>query len=46
MWQKILSIGDDHWVENADGRLVYRVDGKVLRLRHTLEVEDAHGTEF
>jgi hypothetical protein len=28
MRQKILSIGDDYWIENAEGQRVYRVDGK------------------
>jgi uncharacterized protein YxjI len=41
MRQKILSIGDDYWIENAEGRQVYRVDGKALRLRRTLEPQDA-----
>src|SRR3954447_10564297 len=43
MRQKILSIGDDYWIENAEGERVYRVDGKALRLRHTLDLQDADG---
>src|ERR1041384_3213496 len=46
MRQKILSIGDDYWIENADGQRVYRVDGKALRLRHTLDLEDANGAKL
>jgi uncharacterized protein YxjI len=46
MRQKVLSIGDDFWIEDADGRRVYRVDGKALRLRHTLDLEDADGTKL
>lgn len=45
MRQKLVSIGDDYWIANADGERVYRVDGKALRLRDTLEIEDAHGTK-
>ena len=44
MRQKLLSIGDDFWVENEDGDRVFRVDGKAVRLRDTLDLEDAHGT--
>jgi uncharacterized protein YxjI len=46
MRQKLLSIGDDFWVENEDGERVFRVDGKALRLRDTLDLEDAHGTKL
>lgn len=46
MRQRVLSIGDDYWIENADGQRVYRVDGKALRLRHTLDLEDADGTKL
>src|SRR3954466_13899679 len=43
MRQKVLSFGDDYWIENADGDRVFRIDGKALRLRDTLDFEDAHG---
>ena len=43
MRQKILSIGDDYWIENAEGKHIYRIDGKVLRLRNTLDLEDLDG---
>ena len=45
MRQQLLSIGDDYWIEADDGRRVYRVDGKALRLRKTLVLEDAGGHE-
>jgi uncharacterized protein YxjI len=45
MRQKLISIGDDYWIENDDGERVFRVDGKALRLRNTLDLEDAHGTQ-
>jgi uncharacterized protein YxjI len=43
MRQKVLSFGDDYWIENADGDRVFRIDGKALRLRDTLDFEDTHG---
>jgi len=46
MRQKILSIGDDYWIEDAEGQRVYRVDGKALRLRDTLDLEDAGGAKL
>jgi uncharacterized protein YxjI len=46
MREKLLSFGDDYWIENADGERVYRVDGKALRLRNTLDLEDAHGGQL
>jgi len=44
MRQKLVAFGDDYWIENGAGEHVVRIDGKVLRLRHTLDLEDAHGT--
>jgi len=46
MRQKLVSIGDDYWIENDQGERVYKVDGKALRLRKTLIFEDAHGAEL
>ena len=43
MRQRLVSIGDDYWIETDDGRRAYKVDGKALRLRKTLVFEDAHG---
>ncbi|MGZ4427283.1 MAG: LURP-one-related/scramblase family protein [Nocardioidaceae bacterium] len=45
MRQKLLSFGDDFWVEDADGERVFRVNGKALRLRDTLDIEDATGAK-
>jgi uncharacterized protein YxjI len=42
----MFSIGDDFWIENQDGRRVFKVDGKVLRLRKTLIFEDMDGNEL
>jgi len=41
--QKLISIGDDFWIENEKGRKVFKVDGKALRLRKTLVFEDMEG---
>jgi uncharacterized protein YxjI len=46
MRQKILSFGDGFWIENAEGERVYRVDGKALRLRHTLDLDGADGAKL
>ena len=43
MRQKMISIGDDFWIENDHGQKVFKVDGKALRVRQTLILEDAHG---
>ena len=45
MRQKMLSIGDDYWIETDDGARAYRVDGKALRIRKTFVLEDATGHE-
>jgi uncharacterized protein YxjI len=46
MRQKMVSIGDDFWIENEQGQKVFKVDGKALRVRNTLKFEDAHGNEL
>src|SRR5215207_9272702 len=44
--QKLVSIGDDFWIENQEGTRVYKVDGKALRLRKTLIFEDMNGNKL
>jgi uncharacterized protein YxjI len=44
--QKLISIGDDFWIEDQDGRNVFKVDGKALRLRKTLIFEDMDGNKL
>ena len=39
------AIGDDFWIENDRGEKVYKVDGKALRVRSTLILEDRNGRE-
>ena len=46
MREKLVSIGNDFWIENAAGQKVYKVDGKAMRVRDTLKFEDAHGKEL
>ncbi len=46
MREKLVSIGDDFWIENAAGQKAYKVDGKALRVRDTLKFEDTHGKEL
>jgi len=41
--QKLISIGDDFWIENQEGKRVFKVDGKVFRIRKTLDFEDLNG---
>ena len=46
MRQKLVLIGDDYWIENDQGERVFKVDGKALRIRKTLILEDSHGREL
>jgi len=44
--QNLISIGDDFWIENEEGKKVFKVDGKVLRIRKTLVFEDVNGRKL
>ncbi|MEO8355540.1 MAG: LURP-one-related family protein [Chloroflexota bacterium] len=44
--QKLMSIGDDFWIENQEGERVFKVDGKAMRLRKTLIFEDMKGNKL
>ena len=46
MRERMLSIGDDFWIENEAGERVFKVDGKALRIRQTLAFEDRDGHEL
>lgn len=46
MREKLMSIGDDEWIEDGDGNRVYKVNGKAMRMRDTMALEDTHGTEI
>jgi uncharacterized protein YxjI len=41
--EKLFSIGDDFWITDEEGDRAFLVDGKVLRLRQTLEIQDPDG---
>jgi uncharacterized protein YxjI len=45
MRQRMLSIGDDYWIEDGEGHRAFRVNGKALRMRQTFVLEDAQGNE-
>jgi uncharacterized protein YxjI len=45
MREKLLSIGDDFWIENERGERAYKVNGKAFRLRQTFVLEDGSGGE-
>jgi uncharacterized protein YxjI len=44
--QKLVSFGDDYFIENDRGERVYKVDGKGLRIGKTLVIEDMQGREL
>jgi uncharacterized protein YxjI len=44
--RQLLSIGEDFWIQNAQGENVYKLDGKVLTLTQTFALEDVAGTEL
>lgn len=46
MRKQLFAIGDDYWIEDEQGQRVFRVDGKVLRIRQTFVMEDAAGTQL
>ena len=45
MREKLFSVGDDYWIETESGERVIKVDGKALRIRKTLHLQDATGTD-
>lgn len=45
MREKLLSVGDDYWIEDDSGARAFRVDGKAMRVRDTWVLEDAFGRE-
>ncbi|WP_240691933.1 LURP-one-related family protein [Arthrobacter sp. CAU 1506] len=46
MREKLLSIGDDFWIENDQGQRVFKVNGKAVRIRDTFVLEDTSGNEL
>ena len=45
MREKMLSIGDDYWIEDESGDRRFKVNGKALRVRDTWVLEDLDGKE-
>jgi uncharacterized protein YxjI len=45
MREKLMSIGDDYWIEDDSGNKAFKVDGKAMRMRDTWVLEDANGAE-
>jgi uncharacterized protein YxjI len=45
MREKLMSVGDDSWIENDHGDKVYKVDGKAMRMRDTMALKDRAGNE-
>jgi uncharacterized protein YxjI len=43
MREKLLSIGDDSWIDDEAGEHAFKVNGKALRVRQTLIFEDLDG---
>lgn len=44
--RKIFAIGEDLWIENDRGELVFKVDGKALSIREKFILEDQGGGEL
>lgn len=43
MREKLIAVGDDSWIEDADGNRVFKVNGKAARVRDTFVLEDMSG---
>jgi uncharacterized protein YxjI len=44
--EKLLTFGDDFWIENDRGERIFLVDDKVLRVRDTVLIKDRDGNEL
>jgi uncharacterized protein YxjI len=45
MVEKLVSFGDDFYIQNDHGERAFKVDGKALRVRDTLAFRDMQGNE-
>lgn len=45
MREKLISIGDDYWIEDDSGERAFKVNGKAARVRDTWVLEDVRGDE-
>jgi len=46
MRERLVSIGDDAWIEDDNGDRLYKVDGKALRIRDTFILKDRDDREL
>jgi uncharacterized protein YxjI len=46
MREKLLSVGDDFWIETENGDRAFKVNGKALRVRDTFILESPDGDEL
>lgn len=45
MRERLISIGDDYWIEDQQGARAFKVNGKAVRFRDTWILEDPTGRE-
>ncbi|MGZ5410422.1 MAG: LURP-one-related/scramblase family protein [Aeromicrobium sp.] len=45
MREKLISVGDDYWIEDDAGSRAFKVNGKVARIRDSWVLEDLNGNE-
>ena len=45
MRERLISIGDDYWIEDESGQRAFKVDGKAFRVRDTFVLRDANDQE-
>jgi uncharacterized protein YxjI len=45
MRERMLSVGDDYWIEDESGARAFLVDGKALRVRDTWVLKDPAGND-
>jgi uncharacterized protein YxjI len=43
--ERMMSVGDDYWIEDHQGHRAFKVNGKALHIRDTWHLEDAEGRE-
>ena len=43
MRERLVSVGDDYWIEDENGDRQFKVNGKVARIRDTWALEDLNG---
>ena len=46
MRERLISVGGDYNVEDEAGQRAFHIDGKALRVRHTLKFQDAQGRDI